>query len=448
MPALEADARRLAYPPLVAKLVLLRAGEQFHDGDLEAAVESYRDAAEAGAQARDDETIAQAWADLVSLDGARGKLADALELAPIARTATERVADRPLLGARFANALAGIYLAQGKYADAKTQYEHALELVRKEGSDNELVGPALTNFATAAWYVGDEPTAAKYFDDARVWFVHRYGPRHPSLGYIERDLGDLAAHKEDIPTAIRHYEAALAIFEGAHGPDHIDNAIALEPLCYAYARSGQVAKAHEAGERALAIREKKLGPDHATLVATLSNLSDADVAEGTPAALENGAHRLERALVIAEKTYGPDAVQVAEVLERAAEVDKKLVKPKAAYDALERALVIRRKAAGDHSAETARDHLALAEIEGEMKRWADSLADFERAEQIQLAVDPHDPDVARARYGRAQVLAHMGRTGEAVELAKSARVSIEGVAAAKQLADAIDQWLATRGASR
>jgi len=438
------EAKATNYPPLLAKIVLLRAGELYHDGQLDGAMWRYRDDAELAAKAKDDERIAQAWTDLVSVNAARGKLADALQLIPVARAAVDRVSDRPLLGARLANAIAGIYLTQGKYPDAKVEYERALELVRKDGGDNELVGPALTNFATVQWYVGDLDGAAKNFEAARVWFVGRYGPHHPALGYVERDLGDLAAHKDDLETAIRHYQASLAIFEDAHGPDHIDDAIALEPLCYAYAHSGHLAEARQAGERALALREKKLGADHPTIVQTLKDLADADTIEGTPASLAQGQARLARALAIAEKAYGSDGPAIPEILERAAGVEIKLGAPAKAYPLLERSLRLRVKAAGDHTNDTALAHMYLGDVELSLRRYDEAMADYTRAEQIFAAADPKDQDVFRARFGRAQVLRATGHTTEAIELAKASRAAIADQPAAKRLVDEIDGWLAGR----
>src|SRR5204862_5368839 len=90
------QARALGHAPLEAKVGLLLAGEQFHAGELAAAEQSYRDAAEAAARAKDDARIAQSWIDLMNTLAAHGKLDDALGLAPIARTAMQRV-DAPRL---------------------------------------------------------------------------------------------------------------------------------------------------------------------------------------------------------------------------------------------------------------------------------------------------------------------------------------------------------------
>ena len=73
--------------------------------------------------------------------------------------------------------MAGIYLAMGKYPDARTQYEKALALVRKDGPDSDLLGHALLNYGISLWYTGDLDGAKRHFDDARDRFIAKLGPR-------------------------------------------------------------------------------------------------------------------------------------------------------------------------------------------------------------------------------------------------------------------------------
>jgi tetratricopeptide (TPR) repeat protein len=319
---LVADAEHLGYPPLIAKAVLLRAGEEFSAGDLATAEKSYRESAAAAARAKDDERIAQSWIDLMQALAMNGRIPDALALVDIARASADR-ADRPRLSARFENVLAGVYLQQGKYPDAKVEYERALAFVKKDGPDSDLLGHALLNFGEGLWYTGDIAGAEKYMEQSRQEFVTRFGPHHPSLGYVHRALGDLALAKNDVNGAIPHYVEAASVFELANGPDHVDNAIALEPLAYSYARQGDFRRAREVGLRALALRENKYGKDHISLITSLNALADADVAEGTPAALAHAMELLERALAIQEKVGGKVHPQLPGILDRMMEVARK-----------------------------------------------------------------------------------------------------------------------------
>ena len=76
-------------------------------------------------------------------------------------------------------------------------------------------------------------------------------------------------------------------------------------------------------ERALALRENKFGKDHISLITVLESLADADVAEGTPAALDHAKSLLERALAIQEKVLGKNHPQSKDILDRLQAVSSK-----------------------------------------------------------------------------------------------------------------------------
>ncbi len=438
---LTGQARLVGYAPLEAKLVLLHAGLLYRSGDLAAAADTYRAAAEVAARARDDERIAQSWIDLVNVLAAAGKLPDALALETIARTSTERVSDEPKLGARFANTLAGIHLAQGHYPEARAQYEKALAFVRADGPDSELLGHALLNFGIALWYTGDLAGAQKHFDDARDRFIAKLGPRHPALGYVYRNLGDLAAARQDIDTALANYQHAYEVLEGAHGPDHIDVAIALEPLAYAYARKKDAVHAREAGEKALAIREKKFGPDHPTIATALDSLADAEMVAGTPETLARAVTYLDRALAIRDAKLGPDHPKTPDTLDRLGEAHAQLGHHTQAIGAFERSLAIRIKVLGPTHNDVAYAHLRIAEANLVAKQAVAAAAAFGRSEAIFVKNDPKDADVQKAQFGRARALFAQGKRAEASALATAAGNALDGNAAAKPLADAIAAWI-------
>ncbi|HUS31394.1 MAG TPA: tetratricopeptide repeat protein [Kofleriaceae bacterium] len=414
-------AKELGYAPLDAKLVLLRAGLELRAGDLETAAASYRESAEVAARARDDVRIAQSWIDLMNVLGLQGKYADALALEPIARTSTERVSDEPRLVARFANTLAGIYLAQGKYPDARREYEKALEAVRKDRPDSDLLAPALGNMALALWYTGDMPGAQKFYADARDRAIENVGPKHPTLAYLYRNIGDLAAATNDIDTALENYKKSLAIFEGTNGPDHIDVAIALEPLSYAYARKGDVAKSREAGLRALKLREAKYGPEHPTIANTLNSLADAEVMDGRPESLTLAIAYLDRSIAIQEKAFGTQHPKLPDSLDRLGNAQLKAKKYADAVTTFQRSLAIKRKTMGPTANDVALVETELGQAALMVKKYSVASDAYIAAEGIFRGNNPKDPNIAIALLGRANVEAAQGHRAKAVELAKQAR---------------------------
>ena len=405
----------LGYPPLEAEAVLMRAGLEFYSGDHAAAEKSYREAAEAAARARDDRRLAKAWIDLIQALGAQGRHEDALELVPVARTAAERVSDDLQLSARFANNLAGIYQALGRYPEAKAEYEKALALQRRIGEDNNPTLPhALNNLGTVLWHTGELDKAKALFDEARTRLEKTLGPEHPTVAYVHRNLGDLAILQPDLDAAIAHYRAAQTIWENVHGVDNVDVAMALEPLCHALARKGEAAAAREAGERALALREAKFGPDHVLVAQVLLVLVDADLAAGDPEAIERAAGRLARAIAIQEKVYGPDHIQLAHTFDRQAELAGGRGKWADALVARERSLAIRTKVLGDHN-DTGYSSLKRGEALLALGRADEAYAAFERTAAIYKKVNNDPKENAEMDARLAEARSHQGRHAEALQ---------------------------------
>jgi tetratricopeptide (TPR) repeat protein len=406
------EAVRLGYPPLEARAVLMRAGEELRAGDLAAAEVSYREAAAAAARARDDGKIAQSWIDLMNLLAQQGRYDDALALVPIARTSAERVSDQPKLGARFHNALAGIHYARGNFVEARPEYERALELVRKDTPDSELLGPALMNLGITLWRTGDLVGAEKHIEASRARMIEKLGPRHPMVAYVHRNLGDLAAQK-NADGAIAQYEQALGIFEETQGKDHIDVAIATEPLIYAYTQKADYVKAREFADRTRAIREAKLGKDHISLAQVYLYLAEIEFLESKPS---RGTEQLARALVLQEKAYGQDHVQLANTLDQMMKMALAEKRNDVALAHATRAHALRIKAYGGRHLQTGASHFQMAKLERMLDRFDAAFGDFGLAREIFEAADPKDPDIATALYHQAEIRAKQRRHADAIAL--------------------------------
>jgi tetratricopeptide (TPR) repeat protein len=480
------NARASSYPPVVARAVLLRAGLEYRAGDLAAAEKTYAEAAEAAATAKDDRRLAQSWIDLMNVHVAQGRHADALGLVTVARTSAARVADDVRLGARFANTLAGIHLAKGEYAEAKVEYEKALDFVRRDGPDSPLLGHALNNLGTALWYTGDVDGAEKHIDEARVRFVARHGTEHPTVAYCHRNLGDLAYGKLKNDEAITHYREAARIWEAVHGPEHLDLALAYGQLAYALARKGDIGGARDAGLRALKVREAKLGADHPQVAESLVALADADLADGSRDAVERARGGLLRALEIQTAKLGPQHPQITHTLDRLGAAATQLGKHEEALGHFERGLAIRVATQGEHN-DVVFSHMMVGEtqltlgrldkafesfdrgnqlavkingkshedvavamaargdVRSRQKRHAEAMWLFDQALAVATEVKAPPPVVARIRFGRGRSLWATGKRDEATALVMEARSGVEGdtsdLTVVRLRAD-IDAWLA------
>ncbi|MDA2916307.1 tetratricopeptide repeat protein, partial [Nitrospinae bacterium AH_259_B05_G02_I21] len=158
--------------------------------------------------------------------------------------------------------LAGLYRAQGKYAEAKPLYKRALAIREKVlGPDHPDVAEALYELARFYRAQGKYAEAEPLYKRALAIREKALGPDHPhhylivttleELGHLYEKMG-----REDEAEPL--YKRALAIREKALGPDHPDVTTALYDLARFYRDQGKNAEAEPLYKRALAIREKAL----------------------------------------------------------------------------------------------------------------------------------------------------------------------------------------------
>ena len=247
--------------------------------------------------------------------------------------------------------LAGLYLSQGQYAQAKPIAKRALAIYE------ESVGPIHRHVATGLYTLallykaeGLYAQAEPLFIDALKIRERTLGPDHPDVATIQNELAilyriqgqyaqaeplfkrSLAIHEKklgtdhpDVATSINNFagfymeqglyaqaellfKRVLKIREKAFGPDHTDVATAINNLAGVYLEQGQYAKAEPLFRKSMEIKQKKLGPDNLDVAKTLNNISSIYKAKG----LYGEAEQLQkRSLEIREKILGPDHPDVA-----------------------------------------------------------------------------------------------------------------------------------------
>jgi tetratricopeptide (TPR) repeat protein len=144
-----------------------------------------------------------------------------------------------------------------------------------------------------------------------------YGPDHPEVAKLLRNLAGLLERTNRMSEAERLYRRALAIEEASHDPDHPSVALSLNNLAAFLSETNRLSEAEPLLQRALAIFEVSYGPDHSHVAAGLGNLAELlalsdRVSEAEPVC--------QRALAIEEASYGPDHPNVARRLNNLAEL--------------------------------------------------------------------------------------------------------------------------------
>ena len=198
---------------------------------------------------------------------------------------------------------------QGKYSEAITRVEKALEMFEKEN------GTMHTNVAVSCDLLGQLFSVSGNYSAAEPLYKRALAIQEKAQGADHPDfatsLNNLAAMYDDLgdySAAEPLYKRALAIREKALGSDHPDVANSLNNLAQLYYKLGNYSAADPLFKRSLAIREKSLGPNHPGVALSVHNLAMLYNNLGNYSAAEP---LYKRALAIYEKALGPDHPSVA-----------------------------------------------------------------------------------------------------------------------------------------
>jgi tetratricopeptide (TPR) repeat protein len=171
------------------------------------------------------------------------------------------------------NALGVLYKFWGRFEDALSLYERALDaLSALHGEDSLAVGVVLHNIGGARHAQGRFSDAAE--PGRKAWLISRahLGATHP------RALADATAYAAILDGLERYAECeticrdAHAALESSLGPDHYEVASTLHNLAAAVEAQGRAEEAEQLYRRALAQKLRLLGEDHPDVALTCNNL--------------------------------------------------------------------------------------------------------------------------------------------------------------------------------
>jgi len=200
----------------------------------------------------------------------------------------------------------------GQITAARADLQQALanteELV---GSKHPEVGRLHNELGNVAMREGKLDEARDHYQTAlQVWAVSD-GEHAPSRVPVLTNLGNVADMQGRFEEARAYYEQALAVAEKVFGPEHVDVAFVLVNLGILYEHAGDVEQAQRRYEQALALRERARGTEHPSVVNPVLGLSRLALVRGDGEAARTHA---ERALKVRRAGGGEDGPGVAEVL--------------------------------------------------------------------------------------------------------------------------------------
>jgi tetratricopeptide (TPR) repeat protein len=300
-----AAAEPIDYPPLQGEVLLMRAKLAEEAGEIDDAIETLERAHAVAVEAGDDDTAAEAAADLVYVIGYRSGRPD--EARPWLReleARTERLGRRSSRSTRLWGA--HVYLAH-----ATQDYERAEEYGRKvltamedkHGPDDPSVARVLMNLGAALFGLRRFDEAQECFERARSIFEATRGAAHPLVAQVLTSLGNAHWMQDDREGALALFQRSVEIGEAAYGEDHIELAVLLGNLASAESELGRMDDAIDHLQRVLAIQEASLGSDNAVTAYTEATLASVLEKKGD---YPQARARYESALDKHLRTVGPD----------------------------------------------------------------------------------------------------------------------------------------------
>jgi tetratricopeptide (TPR) repeat protein len=396
----------LGYAPLRADLEAAIGRVEQRLGLGKEAEASYRDAAYAAEEGRDDEVAARAWTELVYVVGYDlNRPAEAHELARQAEAAIKRMrGSRQQLEVNLLQNMSAVYDREGKLAESLDNARRVLPLREAlDGPDARSVSVASSNLAM---------------------LIERTRPESPE------------AFAEALPLMERTLRIEI---KQAGGEQHPDVADAYYNRGAALMGMDRIADAQASYERALAIGEKVLPATHIARSYHLLGMAEVRLAQGDFAAALPFA---EQGLAIRVAALDGNQPELADAHERVAEALLGLGRAGEALAHAEKAFAIVGPASPSAVDYATTAGFALLRL----GRHDEAGAHFTRALAIGPKVDPPagPRGLAQARFGLARVKWPAGEHAEALRLANEARAGLATLPNVKRVwLREIDAWLAT-----
>jgi len=299
-------------------------------------------------------------------------------------------------------------VSDGRVGEAKIWLGLARTASLRVGNDPLLEQRLLQIEGLIAAAQGDTSGAIAAQQKALAIAERALGPTNPALWSDLEVIGVTLAKQGAWAKARPYLERALTLREASVGSDHPDIAAVLTNLGAVYANVDTVEKARETYERALSIRERSDGPRNPMLILTLNNMADAMTKAKDYA---NALHYVERGRLLAEQSLGKSAAMYHAISTTYAEAlyaAGRGADARKIYDET-LALEIQNKSPFYGATLTSRAQMAI-----EAKRWKEAVEVEQRAiSALEDASGADTPDLWKPLYGLAQAQHALHRPAEA-----------------------------------
>lgn len=182
----------------------------------------------------------------------------AIELASKANLSKESIAMHSVV---LANALR----QQGKYREAEKILLEAIPTLRKNGTNQALLGTAINNLGALYFWLGDYQKALPILQEGLAIRLAAVGPDHPDVANSYLDIGSTEFRLGDADGAIEDVSNAIAIRTGKLGAAHPETLAAKATLGVILESQGRTDEAMEILKQVVAEARTALGQAHPEL---------------------------------------------------------------------------------------------------------------------------------------------------------------------------------------
>lgn len=315
------------------------------------------------------------------------------------------------------NNLGLVVQSQGRLAEAKGLFEHAVAISRRYPNQWTETLVMMSNLGAVLAETGDVVRAEPVMREVLGQRRERLGNDHPQTIRSMVRLSRVLRGRGNYTEAVQLLRASLAAYQRVLGPGHPDTAANTDSLGEVLQEMGQDAEAEDLYRQAIAIGVRTLG-DHSDVALWQSDLASLLRQRGSYRESE----RLYRqSLALCEKTCEDRSPRQAHILAGLGAVLADLGDFTSAGEFLGRALAIERERLGAAHPDTAAAIAELAGLRVRQNRKAEAEALWRQALDIDRGAFPTGHlQTASHLLAVSRLLLGSGRSGEAEALAREA----------------------------
>ncbi|MGK7905282.1 MAG: tetratricopeptide repeat protein [Hormoscilla sp.] len=210
------------------------------------------------------------------------------------------------------NQLALIYRYQGRFPEAEQLYLDALQIAKKMfGNEDTQVAGILNNLAVVYRHQGRFAEAKTLCEEALRMSIRLLGPAHSDVARSLNNLAIICEYQGEFDEAEQLYREALKMSKRFLGEEHPFVAQCLNNIAVLYMKQSRFPEAEEKHLEALEMRKRIFGQEHPHVAQSLHNL--ASLYEDIGRLFEAESKYLE-ALQIEKRMLGQDHPDVAATL--------------------------------------------------------------------------------------------------------------------------------------